>query len=210
MRKTLQKLQQNQSKTTHFIGDIKYSLRTNCLETQVRQICFKIHCLNSEFYENIEQTKTRKFRALHPTWFTRATHCNNDKDKLVVTIPGDLHLEPCERSVLSKGLKFIPTKAICNIQLQEDLERFYRRLRLHAHFNANKDDARFIHDEEDQTSGFEKFKPQIKKTWTPKEGEFPILDAFIHKSRLDVSKLNTATQPKRRNISPEEQKALFS
>ena len=56
--------------------------------------------------------------------------------KLVVTIPENLHLSDIERKVLSKGLSFIPTSAKNNRnKTNVDLQRFYRRVKLHAYFN---------------------------------------------------------------------------
>ena len=56
--------------------------------------------------------------------------------KLVVTIPENLHLSDIERKVLSKGLSFIPTSAKNNRnKTNVDLQRFYKRVKLHAYFN---------------------------------------------------------------------------
>jgi hypothetical protein len=63
-------------------------------------------------------------------------------------------------------------------------------------------------DHQQNVSYFDKFLPKIRKTWTPKEGEFPILDVFIHTTRLEISKLNIHLQHRHKNISFEEQKAL--
>ena len=54
----------------------------------------------------------------------------------MVTIPDDLELNYVECKVLGKGLKFIPTPThVSEDDILPDLERFYRRIRLHAHFN---------------------------------------------------------------------------
>lgn len=207
MRNTLHKLDSKQADTSQFILDLKYTLRINCVETLVRKILFKIHNLNSQYHHDCEHTKSNKLRALHPS---RSAHSSSKKNKVVVTIPSDLHLEPAELSILSKGLKFVPTSSPCEVQLEEDLNKFYRRLRLRAHFYDDLDQARRYEDdvEEENVSGFEKFEKKHKKDWTPNEGEYPILDAFIHATKTEISQLDLQSGNKLNNLTPKERQAL--
>ena len=63
-------------------------------------------------------------------------------DKLVVTIPEDLSLDEHERSLLAKGVNFIPTTSVTDeFQAKEDNEKFFRRLRLKAHFHETSEDT---------------------------------------------------------------------
>ena len=56
-----------------------------------------------------------------------------------VTIPEDLPLNSAEDSVLSKGLTFVPTvNKTDEYQVKADSEKFFRRLRLKAHFMTVK------------------------------------------------------------------------
>ena len=60
--------------------------------------------------------------------------------KLVVTIPADMLLTDAEKSVLSKGLSFVPVrKTTDEYQAKDDCESLYRRLRLKAYFHNNGD-----------------------------------------------------------------------
>lgn len=63
-------------------------------------------------------------------------------DKLVVTIPEDLPLNEHERSLLAKGVNFIPTTSITDeFQVKEDNDKFFRRLCLKAHFHETSEDT---------------------------------------------------------------------
>lgn len=54
---------------------------------------------------------------------------------MVVGIPDDLPLDEDERSLLAKGTNFIPTTpATDEFTSKEDTKKFFRRLRLKAHF----------------------------------------------------------------------------
>ena len=77
-------------------------------------------------------------------------------EKIVVCIPDDIEVSREERTVLSKGLKFIPTPTkIDENELNYPLKFFYRRLKLHAHFNdPNKS---FIDDRHVDEEPFKKY-----------------------------------------------------
>ena len=54
----------------------------------------------------------------------------------VVTIPEDLPLSEPEKSILGKGLNFVPlTKKTDEFTVKEDTEKFLRRVKLKAHFH---------------------------------------------------------------------------
>ena len=55
---------------------------------------------------------------------------------LVVTILSHLPLSDSERSILAKGLKFVPNPGSLDIySVKQDTESFFRRLRLKAFFH---------------------------------------------------------------------------
>ena len=75
---------------------------------------------------------------------------SQENKKQVVTIPEDLQLSHDERKVLSRGLSFIPVNQNFNkSNTQEDLQRFFRRVKLHAHFNDLDKPITNIDDNED-------------------------------------------------------------
>ena len=82
----------------------------------------------------------------------------------VVTIPENLPLTVSEKSVLSKGLNFVPiTKRTNEFSIKQDVEKFLRRVQLKAFFNDKEDDS--------DTSNKEIFETlQVRKSkWTPPE-----------------------------------------
>jgi hypothetical protein len=59
-----------------------------------------------------------------------------DTSRPVVCIPNDIPLAEPETHVLSKGLKFVPNRRrVDDFTLEKDLEAFFRRIKLHEHFN---------------------------------------------------------------------------
>ena len=102
----------------------------------------------------------------------------------MVTIPENLPLSNSEKSVLSKGLNFVPTsKKLDEFSVKQDVEKFLRRVQLKAFFHYKEDDS--------NTSDKDTFETlQTRKSkWTPPEGQFASLDFFINKCRHDINKL---------------------
>ncbi|KAL9960667.1 hypothetical protein ACROYT_G034153 [Oculina patagonica] len=110
--------------------------------------------------------------------------------KLVVTIPEDLQLTDPERSVLSKGLSYVPVKPRTDeYDTKADCERFYRRLRLTAHFNNNPSEpgsgnSQPVSVDESEDKSFESLKPKTS-SWTPPPG------SINFKERLNRKNLTT-------------------
>ena len=65
------------------------------------------------------------------------------QNRHVVTIPESLYLDEGERSILNKGLSYIPTRPCSDeYTTKADCERFYRRFRLKTHFEKwSREDA---------------------------------------------------------------------
>jgi hypothetical protein len=127
-----------------------------------------------------------------------------DTKNLVITIPDSLQLTEDERSVLSKGLNFIPLTSHADmLQTRLDAEAFFRRLRLRAFFHgkptteANKDI-------------FEKLQ-QKSSDWTPFTGQNKILDQVIDKCTHDINDyLLNHRRCTTNNLNSDERKALQS
>ena len=117
-------------------------------------------------------------------------------------------LDEHESTVLSRGLKFCPTRtSIDDLEVRTDLDKFARRLRLKVHFyRDNHDDD----DDSPTSSPSESLlsHPLLKResTFTPNAGQDPFLDAFITAVKTDIVQ---GIKPKTyRNISREEHRAL--
>ena len=125
--------------------------------------------------------------------------------KTVVTIPENLLLSDSEKSVLSKGLNFVPiSKKTDKFSVKQDVEKFLRRVQLKAFFHDKKDDSNISNEDTFETL-------QVRKSkWTPPEGQFASLDFFSKKCRHDINKLKFNRNTKFSNLSSEEWSALKS
>ena len=91
------------------------------------------------------------------------------EEKLVVANPSHFTLDDSECSRLRKGLGFLPVEQPDPVRNLEDLNRFYRMVRLHAFFN-NLDqtvDER-NHGTDLPDDEFTNFKRQYGSSFTPK------------------------------------------
>ena len=167
--------------------------------SRLRRLVFE---LNKELYHSLKDTKERKLKALLPVSAPVVP-----SERTVVTIPEDLHLTEIERTVLSKGLNFIPTpKSEDKNATLQDLESFFRRLKLHAHFN---DHNKVVCNEDSASDNlFDKFKTH-KSSWVPPIA-IPAIDNFISRCKEEVRSLNFRTHSSIGNHSQEEKKALIS
>ncbi|XP_072016901.1 uncharacterized protein [Amphiura filiformis] len=176
-----------------------------------------IHEQNQRYFQCLKHVKESKIASLKQTQ-KKTPRNQKTNEKLVVTIPEDLTISESERSVLAKGLKFIPiNRHVDEFQIRQDAQQFYRRLRLKAHFhsqNQNDDD-----DTDDESNDSTDIQPvssyldtlqKVKSNFTPKEGQLPVLDFFIDKCENDINKLDFKQSHRRRNTTVEEDKALKS
>ena len=134
--------------------------------------------LNSGLFDHLHQTKTLKLQQLIGPQITDDTtlHSHNT----VITIPENLSLTDSEKSVLSKGLNFVPiTKRTNEFSIKQDVEKFLRRVQLKA----------FFHDKGDDSDTSNK-------------------DIFTKKCRHDIHKLKFNRNSKFSNLSSEEWSAL--
>ena len=122
--------------------------------------------------------------------------------RTVVTIPHDLSLSEAETSALSKGLTFVPVNNRTDeYQVKSDSERYFRRLRLKAHFH-DREDA----DEEADNDPFAKFDNKTS-LWTPTDGQFSALDHYIDRCRRSICSLDYSKRVNYSNLSPEERQS---
>ena len=172
-----------------------------CPAILVQSIRAKIRQLNSGLFDHLHQTKTLKLQQLIGPQITddTALHSHNT----VITIPENLPLTDSEKSVLSKGLNFVPiTKRTNEFTIKQDVEKFLRRVQLKAFFHDKEDDS--------DTSNKDIFETLLvrKSKWTPPEGQFASLDFFTKKCRHDIHKLKFNRNTKFSNLSSEEWAAL--
>ena len=189
------------------IIECRSQLSNVCPSVLLRSIHAKIQALNSKLFHHLEQTKNKKLENLtnSPKNRTEPLENQNQNHHTVVTIPENLPLSNAEKSVLSKGLNFVPiSKKSDEFTTRQDVEKFLRRVQLKA----------FFHNKEDKSDNTEKDAFQTltakKSKWTPPEGQFASIDYFIKKCRHDVHKLKSNCNTKLSNLSKEEWTALIN
>ena len=105
MRSTIRAMSTNRNQLDLDISACRSELERNCPAVFVQSIRSKIRELNSKIHHCLQQTKSNKFVQL--TGALSSTSIR-DPPNTVVTIPSDLPLTAAEKSVLSKGLNFVP------------------------------------------------------------------------------------------------------
>ena len=141
-----------------------------------------------------ERRKRRK-RRTH-SGHTLKEYPQDNGDDIIVNL-SDYTLSDSEKSVLKKGLKFVPTPTSLNkSELMADNRKFARRMRLKEYFA----------DEEANTNTTRnKFK---RSTWTPEFGRERVLDNYL--SVVERTLMNIERQKVNANITSAEREAIQS
>ena len=144
------------------IIECRSQLSNVCPSVLLRSIHAKIQALNSKLFHHLEQTKKHKLENLTNPRKNRTAPLENQNHHTVVTIPENLPLSNAEKSVLSKGLNFVPiSKKSDEFTTRQDVEKFLRRVQLKA----------FFHNKEDKSDNTEKDAFETltakKSKWTP-------------------------------------------
>ena len=182
--------------------------QSNSTPAEYHRATILISEINSRAHRVIKEAKGAKFATLlkEVTSKSSTTDCDASLGKrTVVTIPEDLPLNSAEHSVLSKGLTFVPTvNKTDEYQVKADCEKFFRRLRLKAHFHDSEDEH---HEGDNQHDPFTKFDNKTS-TWTPPDGKFSALDHYIDRCRRSIASRNYTRRPNFSNLTHEEKTAL--
>ena len=200
MRATIYNLQSKLANLDHEIKRLRQQFDILCIDyTTRKRIWQAVRTFNNPIFTFLKTIKHKKLTKLSQKHFTASN--KQPADKLVVTIPDDLHVSQAQRSVLSKGLSFVPLRSSVDpLTTKVDLERFFRRLRLRAHFFHSP--PREIVDNPFSTLS------RTTSSWTPPPGQFTALDEFIKRCYDDISRLRY--RPVRHfNLSKSERAAIF-
>jgi hypothetical protein len=112
MRITIDSMSQHIQTLDSGISHVKSILSTSCPSILRKDIIQFIRVLNARLWSFLEECKASKFNSLlsnRPISLTTNHISLANSTNLVVTIPPDLTLSDSERSVLAKGLKFVPS-----------------------------------------------------------------------------------------------------
>ena len=180
---------------------LKLELSRNCTSVDYRAISSKIHILNQDLHSLLASVKDKKLEKLCP----KRPSIDNNKT-VVVKIPENLPLSKDEEQVLEKGLSFVPVSSTVDAyKTLDDVENFYRKIRLKAFFAGNVDQSQMPVDIEDDLLAKKKFTK-----FTPKPGEFEAVDSYIQTCRKQIKKLKLSERITKKNISPKDLAALRS
>ena len=108
MRSTIRAMCSKCYKLNKQVIECRSQLSNVCPSVLLWSIHAKIQALNSKLFHHLEQTKKHKLENLTNPRKNRTAPLENQNHHMVVTIPENLPLSNAEKSVLSKGLNFVP------------------------------------------------------------------------------------------------------
>ena len=123
MRATIKAMSIKRQEIDQKIQTCRSELKNVCPVVLVNSIRLKIHDLNSKLFQYLQDHKNQKLFELTG----RDPNSNSkplEQRYNVVTIPEDLPLSEPEKSILGKGLNFVPlTKKTDEFTVKEDTEK---------------------------------------------------------------------------------------
>ena len=186
--------------------NVNWFISEICTPILLSDIIDKIRVLNCKLYSFLKHVKASKLvKFFDPGSVSSDTTgtANESNIFIVFTIPPDLPLSHPERSVLAKGLKFVPNSGPIDLfSIKENTEAFFCHLRLKAHFHNQSSTY-------NNKDIFEQDNPK-KSSWSPPEGQFSSLDRFVRQCRHDIDQLNHSRQKRSSNLSTDELLAFKS
>ena len=160
--------------------------------------------LNRKLFDDLKATKEQKLLKLMP----RVVDSSADIKRLVICIPEDLDLPSDQRDMLSHGLRFVPTpKHVDKSEILHQMDKLYRRIKLHAFFNdQNKGFIDITPDDDDDADQFSKYNRKPSK-WTPPYNP-DCVDRFIDRCKEEIELVDLKVHRKESNIADSDHQAL--
>ncbi|KAM4034776.1 uncharacterized protein ACNLHF_021466 [Anomaloglossus baeobatrachus] len=163
------------------------------------------------FFRQKPKTKTYTRRSSHRT--IRQNHEISSKIPNMIVNISDYTLSPIEMSVLNKGLSFWPTPQWDSFQLERDLHKFYRNLRLKTHFGLVESPNTATTSIPSSPVTIDKIGLRNKSTFMPPQTHHAT-ETYINLISRDINSLlqeyKKGKFPTHNNLSPEEKRALLS
>ena len=192
-------------------------LRKNSIKNRIFSACHfhlantvvaMVRQANLELFEFLDAKKTDKLCRLssdRPGVSSSTTPAHSEQeDTTVHCIPESVPLSESEKSLLSKGLNFVPTTTLADsFQNETDIFDFFRRLLLRAYFHAKKSEES---SDTELPSLFAKYN-KSKSDFTPCASWYPTLQHYIKTCQNQILNLNTKPL-KRHNLTLADQSAL--
>ena len=194
---------------------LKNKLFSLCHKNIADEIISKIRGINGKLFDFLSHGKNKKLQGLNPNKSNLPSDDSKNTpnlapapvatefDNTVRCVPDTVELSQAEISLLSKGLNFVPTTPQPDLfRNQVDIQQFFRRLLLKAHFHEQNQNKSVNVIEDSNSAIFSKIS-----TFTPKTSWFPTLDKYIKTCLQQIQNLKTKPM-KKHNLSAEEQTAL--
>ena len=207
MAQAVRKFSLQSNKYSKLIQTCRRQMTFLCSEETAQFIIATARTANRDLHESLKKTKKMKLEKLLPERKANRPHTTSqaphDPDKLIVTIPANIHLSDGQKTLLRHGLKFVPLKPTTNTSSTLfHCQQFFRRLRLAAHFKDQSPPTTCP-----SSGDISHLFPKEPSTWTPNPGKYPALDHYIDKCTQEIQQLHF--QPlKHSNLTDEEWKAL--
>ena len=151
-------------------------------------------------------SRRKRHRHFHRGRHRNSNRTRNDNRNTVINL-SDRVLSEQEISILSKGLKFVPTPTSVNrTELIADVKKWGRRMRLKEFFwdeNRNSQQTEQTSQQTEKTSSYKK-----PSTWTPSIGRDPCLDCYITAVERATMEGTPNNKQLRSNITREEGNAI--
>ncbi|XP_059150561.1 uncharacterized protein LOC131937289 [Physella acuta] len=205
MRLTIQHYKRLNSTLDRRIASLEQRLysHTSCNLQLYNLIRCIIHQLNRDFYSYLVKHKNKKLKNLCPTPKPTA-NSHAPSDTKVVCIPDTIPLSSDERSVLKKGLKFIPLRPTTDkFTLLSSAHELFRKLKSKAYFDNNP--SGFNQDNIEDDLFYKLAKRQSH--WTPNFNSSKNLNLFIHHTEYELNNFKPAPL-KHSNLTAGESRAL--
>ena len=183
--------------------------QSNSTPTEYHQATTLISEVNSRVHWVIKEAKDAKFATLlkEVTPKCSTNHCDASLGKRTGHNPRRSRFKQC-RAVRPQQGSHVCTHSKINktdeYQVKADCEKFFRRLRLKAHFHDSKNEH---HEEDNHHDPFTKIDLKTS-TWNPPDGKFSALDHYIDRCRQSIASRNYRRRPNFSNLTQEEKTAL--
>ncbi|CAJ0965945.1 unnamed protein product [Ranitomeya imitator] len=158
------------------------------------------------------QRKTRRGQRTRIGTTQNGDQITGITDNIVYNISSTC-LSPSEMTVLQKGLSFCPVPRFSPFQLDQELYRFFRNVRLKAHFSSTSTVLPILHDQKSSEFTLNSLNLRLRSSFQPPRVYHPV-ETYIEFVKNDVKKVLQSIEKGdyhiKHNLTIEEKQALVS
>ena len=164
------------------VSDLKELINTLVNKNDGRYNSVFSDSKNPVFHNSKSKTKTTRRKERRITLKCRRSTKERETNEKFLNNLSDNQLTDSQVSVLSKGLKFIPTpvrnKTIIRRQLLRDFEQFARRMRLQYIFHGQNNEPHPFH---------------VKSNWMPPVQPSVALESYLENVKAQLAEITVTT-----------------